>query len=153
MSTRGRLTISYTFLLLGTMLALAVALWSVRRKQANDDLLTETANTADVIVATILRAQAKASESQLTVADTTRQSAALRPVLTIVDTTGPVPVARPTPALIGLFGRFGGYVVVFTPQDSVLYASGLVRELAPDDRERLVSTARKLARTGLDGAK
>lgn len=153
MSTRGRLTISYTFLLMGTMLALAVALWSVRRKQANDDLLTETANTADVIVATILRAQAEASESQLTVADTTRQSPASRPVLTIVDTTGPVPVARPTPALIELLGRFGGYVVVFTPQDSVLYASGLVRELAPDDRERLVSTERKLARTGLDGAK
>jgi signal transduction histidine kinase len=153
MSTRGRLTVSYAFLLLGTMIAFAVALWFVRRKQATDDLLTETANTADVIVATIRRAQAEASENQLTVADTTRPSPVSRPVLTVVDTTGPVPVARPTPALIDLLGRFGGYVVVFTPQDSVLYASGLVRELAADDRDRLINTARKLARTGADGAK
>jgi two-component system, OmpR family, sensor kinase len=153
MSTRGRLTVAYTFLLLGTMVAFAVAIWSVRRKQATDDLLTETANTADVIVSAIRRAQDEASESQLTVADTTKPSPVSRPALTAVDTTGQVPVARPTPALIDLLGRFGGFIVVFTPQDSVLYASGLVRELAAEDRDRLISTARKLARTGVLGAK
>ena len=152
MSTRGRLTVSYAFLLLGTIAAFAVALWSVRRKQATDDLLTETTSTAEIIASTIRRTQAEASESQLTVADTTKPSAAPRAALTAIDTTGPVPVARPTPALVDLLGRFGGYFVLFTPQDSVLYASGLVRDLASDDRERLIGTARKLAR-GLEGAK
>jgi two-component system OmpR family sensor kinase len=152
MSTRGRLTISYAFLLLGTMVVFALALWFVRRKQATDDLLTETASTAEIIASTIRRTQAEASESQLTVADTTKPSPGSGAALTAIDTTGPVPLARPTPALVELLGRFGGYFVLFTPQDSLLYESGLVRELASDDRERLIGTARKLAR-GVEGAK
>ena len=152
MSTRGRLTVSYTFLLLGTLVAFAVALWLVRRRLANDDLLGESTKTADAIVSAIRRAQAEASESQLTVADTTKPSPVSRPALTALDTTGPVPVARPTPALVDVLSRFGGYFIVFTPQDSVLYASGLVRDLANDDRDRLISTAHKLAR-GADVAK
>ena len=136
MSTRGRLTISYTFLLLGTMFAFAIALWFVRRKQATDDLLAESLNTGEVIASAIRRAQIEASEAQLTVADTTSR----------------VPVARPTKALTDLLGRFGGYFVVFNNQDSVLYASGLVRELPHDDYDRLVGTARKLT-TGVEGAK
>ena len=152
MSTRGRLTVSYTFLLLGTLVAFAVALWLVRRRLANDDLLGESTKTTDAIVSAIRRAQAEASESQLTVADTTKPSPVSRPALTALDTTGPVPVARPTPALVDVLSRFGGYFIVFTPQDSVLYASGLVRDLANDDRDRLISTAHKLAR-GADVAK
>src|SRR5512146_952623 len=152
MSTRGRLTVSYTFLLLGTLVAFAVALWLVRRRLATDDLLGETTKTAEAIVEEIRRAQAEASESQLTVADTTKPSPVSRPALTALDTTGPVPVARPTPALVDVLSRFGGYFIVFTPQDSVLYASGLVRDLANDDRDRLISTAHRLAR-GADVAK
>ena len=153
MSTRGRLTTSYAFLLLGTMIAFAVTLWFVRNKQATNDLLTESTNTADIIVSAIRSAQMEASESQLTVADTTRPAPASRPALTALDTTGPVPVARPTPVLVDLLARFGGYFVVFTPQDSVLYASGLVRQLASEDQDRLIRTARRLAR-GLEvGAK
>jgi len=153
MSTRGRLTTSYAFLLLGTMIVFAVTLWFVRSKQATDDLLTESTNTADIMVSAVRRAQMEASESQLTVADTTRPEPASRPALTALDTTGPVPVARPTPVLVDLLARFGGYFVVFTPQDSVLYASGLVRELASEDQDRLIRTARRLAR-GLEvGAK
>lgn len=136
MTTRGRLTISYTFLLLGAMVAFAIALWFVRRKQATDDLLAEALNTGEVIANAVRRAQAEASEAQFTVADTTSR----------------VPVARPTKALTDLLSKFGGYVIVFNNQDSVLYASGLVRDLPRDDQARLIGTARKLT-PSVEGAK
>lgn len=152
MSTRGRLTISYAILLLGTMVAFAAALWFVRAKQATDDLLGESLNTGEVIANAIRRAQSEASESQLTFPDTTKLAPVARPTLTFADTTSRIPVARPTKALTDLLSRFGGYFVVFNYQDSVLFASGLLRELPREDQDRLISTARKLA-AGVEGAK
>src|SRR5437868_7089398 len=119
MSTRGRLTTSYAFLLFGTIIVFAIALAFGRRNQADDALVAEALRASESIVTAIRRAHA---DSQLTVLDTALAS----------------PVVRPTPALLSLLNRTPGYFMVFTSQGNLLFASQLVRELTPDEQTELI---------------
>ena len=58
MSTRGRLTISYAILLVGTMVVFSAALWVGRSKTATQQLIANEAyRLADTVLVTIQAAQ------------------------------------------------------------------------------------------------
>ncbi len=135
MSTRGRLTVSYTLLLICTITAFTAALWFERRSQANDDLFSQTLTTARAITWAIRSEQQVPGHP-----------------LTTVDTSTRPPAIRPTGVLTEMLARFGGYSLVFTTQDSLLYASPAFDDLKPEERDTLVSTARRL-NPGVEGAK
>ncbi len=128
MSTRARLTLSYAVILLGTMVAFGVALWTARSKQATQQLVAREAfRVADNVLFTMQSAQL---ESQR---------------LTWVDTTDPkAPVIKTTRQLIDILDPLPGYFMVLDESGRVLYSSALTRLLSGDDQTTLLTYALRL---------
>jgi signal transduction histidine kinase len=127
-STRARLTVSYTVVLTGTLVAFSMALAWARRNRANEELLREVIATAEAVAAPI-RENAQRPDRQLTVVDTANVEG---------------PVVRPTKQLIDLLSPMSGYFVVLSTQNAPLYSSTLVSGLSPEDQSALLSAAVKL---------
>ncbi len=121
-STRARLTVSYAFVLLGTMVAFGAALWIGRSKAAlQQELGQEAFRVADNVQFTIQAAEAlKRSASG--------------------DTTGaePRPAITTTKELAEVLDPLPGYFMVLDQTGKALYSSTLMRLLSGDDQTALL---------------
>src|SRR5678815_4810905 len=94
-STRARLTVSYAFVLLGTIVAFGTAVLVGRRSGSKDELAVEAFGLADRVLVTIQSAQSQFKR------------------LTFVDTTAAKePVIRGTKELVDLLDPMAGYFMV-----------------------------------------
>jgi len=127
-STRARLTISYAFVLLGTMVAFGVALAIGRSKEALQlQLGQEAFRVADNVLYTIQSAQLASKR------------------LTFVDSTsGPTQVIKSTKELADVLDPLPGYFMVLDQGGKLLYSSGLMRLLSGDDQTALLRSVLQL---------
>jgi len=127
-STRARLTISYAFVLLGTMVAFGVALAIGRSKEALQlQLGQEAFRVADNVLYTIQSAQLASKR------------------LTFVDSTsGPTQVIKSTKELADVLDPLPGYFMVLDQGGKLLYSSGLMRLLSGDDQTALLRSVMQL---------
>ena len=132
MSTRGRLTAAYGMLVMGTLIVFAIAFSSIYRVRANEVAL-DAQRQADSIASTIRALQAAAD------------------TLISLDTTQSPPIARPTRTLIDALNRLPGYFLVFNNLDRLLYVSGPMRQLTPDDQVAVNKVAVQLP-SSIEGA-
>src|SRR4051812_25937911 len=123
MSTRARLTLSYALVLLGTMVAFAISLWTARRNQSHGELAREAFFAADRVLLAIQTARLETEPK--------RQ-------LTVIDTVGDRPVIRATRSLGELLDPLPGYFMVLDQQGKSLYTSTLMRSLSSDDQATLL---------------
>ncbi|MEP6492810.1 MAG: HAMP domain-containing sensor histidine kinase [bacterium] len=130
-STRTRLTISYAFVLLGTMVAFGTAVLVGRRSSSNDDLARETFGVADRVLLTIQSAQL--ASKRLTFVDTTNRAE---------------PVIRGTKELADLLDPMAGYFMVLDQQGKLLYTSTLMRLLSGDDQTTVMQAVLQLGDQG-----
>ena len=127
-STRARLTASYAFVLIGTLIAFSAALVWGRRNRANEELLREVLRTAEGAAA-LIRDNAQLPDRQLTVVDTANVDG---------------PIVRATKELVDLLTPLSGYFIVLSTQNAPLYSSTPVRALSVEDQTRLLSAAVEL---------
>jgi signal transduction histidine kinase len=122
MSTRGRLTISYAILLVGTMVVFSAALWVGRSKTATQQLIANEAyRLADTVLVTIQAAQQE--DTRLTYVDSSdRTSPAIKATKEMADVLDPLP----------------GYFIVLAKSGQLLYLSTLGRLLSSDDQTELL---------------
>src|SRR4051812_10792454 len=105
-STRARLTISYAFVLLGTMVVFGIAILEGRRTGARDELARLAFAAADNVWYTIQSAPPTASR------------------LTYIDSTHfEKPTTRPTKELADVLDPMPGYFIVLDQQGKMLYPS------------------------------
>jgi signal transduction histidine kinase len=129
MSTRARLTVSYALILLGTMLAFAVAISRGQAIGAKQTLADDAFRYADNLFSEIARAQRQGA--RLTVVDSS-------------DATKP-PVVRTTKELADVLDPFPGYFMVLDQNGKLLYSSALMRMLTADDQLTILTNALKLS--------
>ena len=122
-STRTRLTVSYAVVLLGTLVAFAVALSFARRAGANQRLVEQASSAGDDVLDDIRNARLAGRQ------------------FTTVDSNG---VIRATQDIGGLLDRKPGYFLVLDAQDKLLYSSSTIRQLSVDDQQTLFDVAIKL---------
>lgn len=122
MSTRGRLTVSYAILLVGTMVVFSAALWVGRSKTATQQLIANEAyRLADTVLVTIQAAQQQ--NTRLTYVDSSdRTSPAIKATKEMADVLDPLP----------------GYFIVLAKSGQLLYLSTLGRLLSGDDQTELL---------------
>src|SRR5512143_1729766 len=122
MSTRGRLTVSYAILLVGTMVVFSAALWVGRSKTATQQLIANEAyRLADTVLVTIQAAQQE--NTRLTYVDSSdRTSPAIKATKEMADVLDPLP----------------GYFIVLAKSGQLLYLSTLGRLLSGDDQTELL---------------
>jgi signal transduction histidine kinase len=127
-STRARLTVSYAFVLLGTMVAFGVALAIGRSKEAVQlQLGQEAFRVADNVLYTVQSAQLASKR------------------LTFVDSTsGPTPVIKSTKELADVLDPLPGYFMVLDQAGKLLYSSALMRLLSGDDQTALLRSVLQL---------
>lgn len=130
-STRTRLTTAYAGLLFATMLAFGGALYFARRASAAEELTAEARKEADLVLNTIISAQA-----------------AGRVLTVITQTPGFGPVTQSTPAMSQVLGSVPGYFLVLDPQDRLLYSSTTLRLLDPADQDTVYTIGRSLETNG-----
>jgi len=127
MSTRARLTISYGIVLLGTMVAFAIAIVVGRSKQATQQQLGQEAfRVADNVLYTIQRAQLDGKH--LTYVDTMHFGKPIISMKEMADALDPLP----------------GYFMVLDQSGKLLYLSSLMRLLSGDDQTKVLSNALQL---------
>ena len=112
-STRARLTVSYAVVLIGTLIAFAVAIWAERKSAFRDDLGREALRVADNVFLTL-----QVTPQKLFSVDTTPDGLLVRPTKELGDALDPVP----------------GYFMVLDRQGRLLYSSSLMRLLSGDDQ-------------------
>ena len=134
MSTRTRLTIAFSALLLGTLIVFALAIGLERRDEASQALAAEVSTEAEHVLTTIRRAQT--AGRQLTTLDTVSFS---------------TPVIHPTTALGELLDPLPGYFMVVDAQGKLIYVSTLTRLLSSDDQAMLFQYADSLDPNGRAG--
>jgi signal transduction histidine kinase len=127
-STRARLTLSYALILLGTVLAFAVAIWRGQAIGAKQTLADDAFRFADDIFAAIARGQVEGT--RLTVVDST-------------DTTKP-PIIRTTKEMADLLDPYPGYFMVLDQNGKLLYSSAMMRMLGADDQLTILTNALKI---------
>jgi two-component system, OmpR family, sensor kinase len=127
-STRARLTVSYAFVLLGTMVAFGAALAIGRSKEAiRLQLAQEAFRVADNVLYTVQSAQLSSKR------------------LTFVDSTsGPTSVIKSTKELADVLDPLPGYFMVLDQAGKLLYSSGLTRLLSGDDQTALLRSVLQL---------
>src|SRR4051812_29097323 len=126
-STRARLTISYAFVLLATMVAFGIAIWVERRNALQDELGREALRVADNVFFTM-----QSSPQRLIVIDSSAGAPAVRGTKELVDVLDPVP----------------GYFMVLDKQGKLLYSSALMRLLSGDDQTKLLRYVLQLSEAG-----
>jgi two-component system OmpR family sensor kinase len=127
-STRARLTVSYALVLLGTMLAFAVAVWRGQAIGARTTLADDAFRYADDVFAVIERAQAEGI--RLTFVDSS-------------DKTKP-PIVRTRKEMTDMLDPFPGYFMVLDQTGRLLYSSALVRMLGADDQLKILTYSLKI---------
>ncbi len=129
MSTRARLTISYGLVLLGTMVAFAIAVVVGRSKQATQQELGQEAfRVADNVLLAIQHAQLEQKR------------------LTFVDTVHfPSPTIQGTKAMADALDPLAGYFMVLDQSGKLLYSSSLMRLLSGDDQTKVLANALQLS--------
>ncbi|HEY4130686.1 MAG TPA: HAMP domain-containing sensor histidine kinase [Gemmatimonadaceae bacterium] len=128
MSTRARLTISYGLVLLGTMVAFAIAVVVGRKQGTQQELGQEAFRVADQVLFTIQRAQLEQRR------------------LTFVDTTHfPTPTIQGTKAMAEALDPLAGYFMVLDQSGKLLYSSSMMRLLSGDDQTKVLSNTLQLA--------
>lgn len=130
-STRARLTVSYAFVLLGTMVVFATTIWAARRNVGTDRLGQELGpfafRLADQVMLSIESAQRDGRR------------------LTYVDSTDTARVViRPTRELAALLDPFSGYFMVLDRDDRLLYSSSQFRLFTPDDQTKVMANILRL---------
>jgi two-component system OmpR family sensor kinase len=121
-STRARLTVSYAFVLLGTMVAFGAALWIGRSKAAlQQELGQEAFRVADNVQFTVQAADAakRAARGDTVATDT-------------------APAIKSTKELAELLDPLPGYFMVLDQTGKLLYSSTLMRLLSGDDQTVLL---------------
>ena len=149
MSTRGRLTLTYTALLIGTLLVFAFTFAATYRTRS-DEVGEAARRGADSVVSLIRRRQVELNG----VRDLPGVQSADSQLTTFVQQVKPESttfLARPTPLLIDLLNRVQGYLLVYNKQGQLLYASRLMRALSTDDQDAVKAVAARLA-PGVEGA-
>jgi len=149
MSTRGRLTLTYTALLIGTLLVFAFTFAATYRTRS-DEVGEAARHGADSVVALIRRRQVELNK----VRDLPGVQSADSQLTTFVQQVKPESttfLARPTQLLIDLLSRVQGYLLVYNKQGQLLYASRLMRALSADDQDAVKAVAARLA-PGVEGA-
>jgi signal transduction histidine kinase len=126
-STRARLTLAFSLLLIGTLVVFSFAIGLERRDEASQALGEQVVAEANRVIGVMHRAQA--SGRQLTTLDSASFSS---------------PVIRPTQALGELLDPLPGYFTVVDAQGKLMYASTLMRLLSPDDQALLFQYADSL---------
>jgi len=122
-STRARLTVSYAFVLLATMVAFGIAIWVERRNALQDELGREALRVADNVFFTM-------------------QSSLQR--LVVVDSSSGAPVVRGTKELVDALDPVPGYFMVLDKQGKLLYSSALMRLLSGDDQTLMLRSLLRL---------
>jgi two-component system, OmpR family, sensor kinase len=138
-STRARLTVSYAFVLLGTMVVFATAVWAARRNVGTERLGQELGpvafRLADQVLAAIQTAQLEGKR------------------LTFIDSTDKEhPAIRSTRELAEVLDRIGGYYMVLDQKDRILYPSVQLRLLSADDQTSVLQYILQLPNEGLGAA-
>jgi two-component system, OmpR family, sensor kinase len=138
-STRARLTVSYAFVLLGTMVIFATAVWAARRNVGTERLGQELGpvafRLADQVLAAIQTAQLDGKR------------------LTFVDSTDREhPAIRSTKDLAELLDPIGGYYLVLDQKDRILYSSAQLRLLSADDQTSVLQYVLQLPNEGTGAA-
>jgi hypothetical protein len=123
-STRARLTVSYAFVLLCTMVAFGTAIYWERRSAVDNELGREAFRVADNVIFTM-----QTSGQRLTFIDSSSSEG---------------PIVRGTKQLADLLDPVPGYFMVLDRQGRVLYSSGLMRLLSGDDQTLLLRSALRL---------
>jgi two-component system, OmpR family, sensor kinase len=130
-STRARLTVSYAFVLLGTIVAFGTAVLVGRRSGSKDELAAQAFGLADRVLVTIQSAQSELKR------------------MTFVDTTAArEPVIRGTKELVDLLDPMAGYFMVLDPGGRLLYSSTLMRLLSRDDQTTALQSVLELSDQG-----
>src|SRR4051812_7460675 len=134
-STRARLTVSYAFVLLGTMVIFATAVWAARRnvgtRQLGQELGPAAFRLADQVLGLIQTAQLDGKR------------------LTSIDSTDKQhPSIRSTKELAELLDPIGGYYMVLDPKDRILYSSAQLRLLSADDQTSVLQYVLQLPNEG-----
>ena len=124
-STRSRLTVSYAFVLLGTMVAFSTSVWIARRnvsiEQIGQELGPYAFRTGDQVLAAIQAAQLDGKR------------------MTYVDTTNSAhPVIRAQRALADLLDPQPGYFMVLERSGKLIYTSTAMRSLSRDDQDKVL---------------
>ena len=151
MSTRGRLTLTYTALLTGTLIVFAFTFAATYRSRS-DQVGEAARQSADSVVRLIRRRQVELNAAQnlpgVQFADSqlTTWVTQVKP-----DSLGTTLYARPTRLLIDMLDRVQGYFLVYNKQGQLLYASRPMRALSTDDQDAVKAVAARIA-TGIEGA-
>jgi signal transduction histidine kinase len=134
-STRSRLTVSYAFVLLGTMVAFSTSVWIARRnvsvEQIGQELGPYAFRTADQVLLTI-QAEQLAGRRMTSVDSAERKS----------------PVIRATKALIDLLDPVPGYFMVLDRSGKLIYTSTVMRSLSRDDQDKVLTGVLQLSDEG-----
>lgn len=130
-STRSRLTVSYAFVLLGTMVAFSTSIWVARRNVAVEQIGQELGpyafRTADEVLSAVQSAQLELK--QLTYVDTTNvRRPKIRATRTLTDLLDPVP----------------GYFMVLDRSNNLMYSSTVMRSLSRDDQDKVLQNVLQL---------
>ncbi len=138
-STRARLTVSYAFVLLGTMVIFATAVWAARRNVGTERLGQELGpvafRLADQVLSAIQTAQLEGKR------------------LTYIDSTDKEhPAIRSTRELAEVLDPIGGYYMVLDQKDRILYPSVQLRLLSADDQTSVLQYVLQLPNEGLGAA-
>jgi len=151
MSTRGRLTLTYTALLTGTLIVFAFTFAATYRSRS-DHVGEMARQKADSVVSLVRRRQVELNGTR----DLPGVQFADSQLTTLVQLVKPESTssnlyARPTPLLIDLLRRVQGYFLVYNSQGQLLYASRLMRALPTDDQDAVKAVASRIV-PGLEGA-
>jgi signal transduction histidine kinase len=127
-STRARLTVSYAFVLLGTMVVFAASIWAARRNVAPERLGQELGplafRLADRVLSSVQSAQLDGKR------------------LTYVDSSDVAnPAIRSTKDLSEVLDPIGGFFMVLDQRGRTLYSSLQMRFLPPDDQTKVLQNA------------
>jgi signal transduction histidine kinase len=151
MSTRGRLTLTYTALLTGTLIVFGVTLAATYRSRS-DQVGEYARHSADSVVTLIRRRQLELNAArdrlgvQLADSQLTTLVQQVKP-----DSSGGNFYFRPTALLIDLLRPVNGYFLVYNKQGQLLYASRPMRALSTDDQDAVKGVAARIV-TGVEGA-
>src|SRR4029079_11623936 len=151
MSTRGRLTLTYTALLTGTLIVFAFTFAATNQNRSDE--MAETARRRAVSVVTLIRRRQVELNGARDLPGVQFADSQLTTWVTQVkpESLGTTLYARPTPLLNDLLNRVAGYFLVYNKQGQLLYASRPMRALSTDDQDAVKGVASRIA-TGIEGA-
>ena len=152
MSIRGRLTVAYAILLVGTLIVFAIALESVYGSRASS-FGSDARQTTDSVVGLIRQRQVALNALQQAQGAPLPPDSQLTVWLREVQQGGGATLnARPTDVLKDLLRRAPGYFLVYNNQGLLIYASPPMSALSKDDQEAVMAVANKLTPGGVEGA-